>query len=821
MANNTITKAFKYTNVTVPDRTYSVAGYYTYDTVSYYSCSTVSSPLYYPTVSYVPNSGTGFNNYSPYSNTYSQYSSCGTSCGTKYSSSSTCVRKTKTVKTFHPGYSYTIPGYSYTEISSDSGWTSSSALSYELIGDVGGFSFSSGGTNSGVVTGLTDPATASGGGYHNIQFAFFITGDKYYIMESGVKIGNATNFGTGKASDRVKFEVRRTGSTIEYFVEDSLVYTSLASPTTTLMTADISLYEAGDAVYNATLSTSTPAVASTLEGAGVVSATGYKIDLGLTITPETFEGVGSVVEGGWAIQDFQGGSYDNYGIAIMEGVGSIEAIASVERGGDADLLGACYLSVTGGTVVSVTVGAHITPYIDSSLSNWAIGGGAAGSPSFANAGISDTSMQNLTVEFGLGSSLDSLVESFTTTGAVTIRKLDTDAQMFPWGVMSFDTQMSGLYSYGRMDMYELDGVGTLNPNYLDSGFGFSSTSINNLTANAGAYIEYDGIALLDMDPFISTGEGYLNELENLNHADLMFSMDLYSHGGGQVEGFIAPFVATATGTVAVVGRLDAALSPFTLTATGRVGAVAGLQSSFGLEIVARGTVGVVGEARLDIAYPMSLLARGGQQGLDADISYSFEMLAEGTVDETINYAMLEIGEFVTLDGRLQTSMSNFVLAAIGTQFVVQTGTAYALNIENKAVTRHDVSFDRVIKFGGTYYGVRSDGFYALGAGDDDGTAIDATVRLHGNSFEKPFHKRITDAYMSSTTDDQMTVKPICDTREGLATQTHTLATADRKRAKLNRGFRGTYWGFEIKNVNGGQMNINDLELHVEDIARRI
>lgn len=92
----------------------------------------------------------------------------------------------------------------------------------------------------GAIVGLSDLHYPTG--YADIKHGFYASHGKYRVMEEGV---GKTSFASYTGDD--VFEVRRVGERVEYFVDDSLIYSSDALTDNTLMLV-AALYSAGDTV---------------------------------------------------------------------------------------------------------------------------------------------------------------------------------------------------------------------------------------------------------------------------------------------------------------------------------------------------------------------------------------------------------------------------------------------------------------------------------------------------------------------------------------------------------------------------------------------
>ena len=112
------------------------------------------------------------------------------------------------------------------------GWNSGARSIASISGD-GGASWTVG-QSIGIVCGLNDFDESAG--FTEIDHAFYIASSKYRIIESGSFKTSSSNFSEGDV-----FRIERLGGTVRYYVDGSLVYTSL-KPSEGEVFVDCSLY---------------------------------------------------------------------------------------------------------------------------------------------------------------------------------------------------------------------------------------------------------------------------------------------------------------------------------------------------------------------------------------------------------------------------------------------------------------------------------------------------------------------------------------------------------------------------------------------------
>lgn len=124
------------------------------------------------------------------------------------------------------------------------GWDAGARTVASLSGD-GTFTFSVG-KSGGIVCGLN--RQDNNAGYKEIDYAFYIEGHKYRVIENGITKTSQFNFSPGAA-----FKITRTNGVFRYFVDDLFIYESTRTSLGTFF-GDCSLYAYLDSVIDATFS---------------------------------------------------------------------------------------------------------------------------------------------------------------------------------------------------------------------------------------------------------------------------------------------------------------------------------------------------------------------------------------------------------------------------------------------------------------------------------------------------------------------------------------------------------------------------------------
>lgn len=159
-----------------------------------------------------------------------------------------------------------------------------------------------------------------------------------------------------------------------------------------------------------------------------------------------------------------------------------------------------------------------------------------------------------------------------------------------------------------------------------------------------------------------------------------------------------------------------------------------------------------------------------------------------------------------------SSGSAFVTLTLGDGEII---TAWALNPEiNAFVEYQNYPFNSYAELDGEYFGGSETGLYVLDGDDDDGDDIDSWVITAINSLGSTKYKRIESAYIgvrtdgsialgiTSTSDNKTVVKDYYEIRS------HGGDTISENSFKPGMGIKSVYMAFELRNIDGADMEID-------------
>ena len=282
-----------------------------------------------------------------------------------------------------------------------------------------------------------------------------------------------------------------------------------------------------------------------------------------------------------------------------------------------------------------------------------------------------------------------------------------------------------------------------------------------------------------------------------------------------------------------------------------VGAALGNLSKLAVAIDILHAAGIVGshkEAKVEIAQVLAIttLMRGGWKAEAADTAVFGEALT-GTLrllgsaldsigfDENVaaGVRMLAIAEdeldlSVAAGGvsQLFERLSDDVLLYTTLRIGADDYVGWVLN-EGAPSEYRSFPMNGLEAFAGSYFGTASDGLYELVGDDDEGEDIDASFRTALWDFGTGQLKGQIEAYAALSTDGSRMVFKVITTgqrgevTETIYTQPVTAGDLHTERLKIGKALVGTYWQFELANVDGADFDVDSLDFRPMILTRRV
>lgn len=182
------------------------------------------------------------------------------------------------------------------------------------------------------------------------------------------------------------------------------------------------------------------------------------------------------------------------------------------------------------------------------------------------------------------------------------------------------------------------------------------------------------------------------------------------------------------------------------------------------------------------------------------------------IHETVNAA-----ETKTVSAVMQARVNELVRAAQSYWYRDATQIAWQMNTETTAVNWHtNYAFDSIAQFGNTVLATSPDGVYLLSGDDDAAVAIPATVQTGFMDFDDRKVKRMDGVYFGLQGSD---LKLSLEIFGGAGPSTYTMPAKTTISPGSNRiipgkGLLSRYWRMTFENVDGGDFDIDNIELDV-------
>lgn len=656
------------------------------------------------------------------------------------------------------------------------GWNSSAIGVVPIYGS-GGIEVSTPASIIGVVVGLAQNFV--GPGYETIDFGIYISKGNAIVVEGGVT--KTASFLTN--GDPVT--ITRTHNTIKYFVGGALVYTSLVEPTQMLLTPATSMYSGGDSLVGLTyismgatddeLNQFSPLVGI---GNNTVHVVASEIASSInSLQPLTVSGGSRRLRN--YLQPLVTHSNDlggNYGYATIQPLITAGAGVVSNFGYSVNYFQSL---VTGRS----SVGSNNLPILQTGGGDRPIGSAI----NYLERLTITTTSGALAPEFGL--SICS-TEFFTTSAhSITGEVGTSDTVLQPLQTISAD------HAYGYSS------------NYMNGGFELFG----------GEAIPIDGYAFLTLtNTFRITSTG---TEQAQNAADITcpaYSLNAYC--GGYADLSLPQYTLTITGVVDGVLYGDMVLPTPSLIANGITGGTSAAMMTMYGAYVTTGYSGGVGVLPLASGYSVNASGQTGAVGeASLTLTSRYGLVAEAT-QGNFGVAVMGMPSLVSApSGQAWLVQPTFTMYAMASAVVAVTYEAYAINLSTGAVTHYtNYPFDNIIRLGAHYYGINSEGMFQIGGDKDITTSIPAHFKTFMTNFGTTVQKRVPSVYTSGRSDGGVTLGITAD--EGdlyeYTSSWNNVAEAKNHRTIVGKNIRGSYYSFEISNVDGGTLELDEITANI-------
>jgi len=260
---------------------------------------------------------------------------------------------------------------------------------------------------------------------------------------------------------------------------------------------------------------------------------------------------------------------------------------------------------------------------------------------------------------------------------------------------------------------------------------------------------------------------------------------------------------------------------------------------------ADGSMGTLGLLGKNIPVCTTAITNGGKIAINAlvnSIAIAGGDLSEGDLIANSLLADLSISGIEGTHGPFALIYPLVTIAIAGSEstsgslvanvpIVVLTANDFAglyrcivMNQHNLAITEYaNCNFNSLVQIGDKVFLASETGLHLMGGENDNGTAIDAQVRTVLDDFGSPNVKNVSDGYLSVRASETIMVATVEDDGTLSSEQEVYCGNTDLKNNKVNfaKGKKQRYWGVEIRNTNGGTLDIDGIDLNVNVLRRKV
>lgn len=196
------------------------------------------------------------------------------------------------------------------------------------------------------------------------------------------------------------------------------------------------------------------------------------------------------------------------------------------------------------------------------------------------------------------------------------------------------------------------------------------------------------------------------------------------------------------------------------------------------------------------------------------------------VTETAN---MQVGDSFELDRHLLADIVEHLDAYTMFRISGDVAEGWVMNTEGQQpISEYDnFVFNSMTYYKGQMITAGDAGIYTHGADTDAGTEITAAMASMLLDFGSSRMKRIRSAYLGYTAANELVMK-VRSVHQGQAsehwykaTQNATAAAPEGSYMQVGQGLKSRYWQFELTNIDGGDFEIDKVELHPLILNRRV
>lgn len=292
-------------------------------------------------------------------------------------------------------------------------------------------------------------------------------------------------------------------------------------------------------------------------------------------------------------------------------------------------------------------------------------------------------------------------------------------------------------------------------------------------------------------------------------------------------------------TATLVGGMDRIAASFpslTATITGTSGVVGSIEASFPL-LTSAFTGAAQNTGVIAATFPLLRSSISGRQTVVGTITAEFPVLKStlsgvmgiaGSIAATLPLLTSQIIGSPRVTGTIDATFALLTCELIAAPSERPIAKVIALNVRNAALTEYEAfSFNSFAQFNGVQLAANTSGIHALGGDTDGASAIQARIRSGQNDLRKASAgaadrlKRPVDAYVSyqSLADARFSIL-VEDTQYDYHLPS-TSPVMKTQKVDLGRGLKTRYVQWQMENLDGQALELDQVTLNVDVLKRRV
>jgi hypothetical protein len=184
---------------------------------------------------------------------------------------------------------------------------------------------------------------------------------------------------------------------------------------------------------------------------------------------------------------------------------------------------------------------------------------------------------------------------------------------------------------------------------------------------------------------------------------------------------------------------------------------------------------------------------------------------------------VSVADAMTLRQALSDAITERLSIRVGFSTPEADYVGWTMNANTSAVSMYEsFTFNSFARVGGKHYGATAEGIFEITGTADSGRPIDASVLLPNTDFGSANLKRVARAYLGIRAGGGIQLRLVTGDGESNVYELDRENGVIREaRVEFGRGLRSRYWQFEVRNVDGADFVLDEIELFLSTTTRRI